>query len=111
MGERIFVRVFLWVPRVDELGICDPGINNLDLQEGRIARVNGASVERWASEVLRNSAAEDAHLEAIMLDGRRVRIWGSAASQFHVLYEQGGRQSYFASLATTARFLAASSAP
>src|SRR5262245_16873042 len=101
MSERIFVRVVHWVVQVDELGIGDPGINNIDLRGGRIARVNGAGVELWASEILRNSTAQEISFEAILTDGLRASICGSPASQqFQLRLEHGCRQSCFVALAS-----------
>ena len=109
MSERTFVRVVHWVGQVDELGLGDPGINNLDLRDGRIARVNGASVERWAWKILCNSGVDEIAFEAILGDGRRVRICGSLLpQQFQVRFEQGGKESCFVALASVSRLLARS---
>jgi hypothetical protein len=99
--EKLFVRVIHWVMQVDELGIGDPGINNLELREGRIARVNGAGVQFWAQEILRNSVtAGRIVFEGILTDGQRVQVSGSITPEhFALRLERGGKESRFVALA------------
>jgi len=109
MTEKIFVRIVHWVTLVDELGIGVPAIDTLTLRGGHVARVNGARAARWARAILRNSTAEETVFEAMIDEGRRVRIDGSPRSrQFQVRFESGGRESRFVALASVSRLLARS---
>ena len=106
MRQRAFIRVVHWVVQTDELGLGDPGIHDLEVREGRIARVNGAGVDYWARAVLRNSArAGGIELEGTLAAGQRFQLSGRSLSELALWVEHDGKTSRFVALAHRSRHL------
>jgi hypothetical protein len=103
--ERFFLHTPHWILHEDGLGLCEPGINNLEVRGTCIARINGSSVGLWADPIATNRVGADGLLfEARLEDGTEVRVSaGVLGEPMELTYRRGEQRSRFRLMVSAVR--------